>query len=180
MLLAPMLFRLAAARTLEETIQAGLRDVIALHGAEMGNVQLPGNDGRLVIVAARGLRLAFLKVFERVDVDSGSVCGRAAGLGRPVFVADVATDADFKPYLAFARSVPFRSVLSFPLISSAGEMVGMVSAHSPNVFSPTALELRTAESYSRHLADALARLAPAVERVTYAEKRSAELMSNAR
>lgn len=180
MLLEPMLSRLAAAKTLEEAIQAGLRDVIALHGAEMGNVQLPGKDGRLVIVAARGLRLAFLRVFERVALDSGSVCGRAAQLGKPVFVADVATDADFAPYLEFAKSVPFRSVLSFPLVSSGGEMVGMVSAHSPNVFSPTPLELRTAETYSRYVADALAKLAPALERMTFAEKRSAELIRSAK
>ncbi|MGZ5269925.1 MAG: GAF domain-containing protein [Ramlibacter sp.] len=175
-----MLSRLTAAKTLEETVQAGLRDVIALLGAEMGNVQLPGSDGRLVIVAARGLCLAFLKVFERVDIDSGSICGRAARQGKPVFVAEVATDADFKPYVEFARSVPFRSVLSFPLMSSAGELVGMVSAHSPNVLSPTSLELRTAEIYSRHFADLLVSLAPAIERLTYAEKRSAELLESAK
>jgi hypothetical protein len=56
MLLEPMLSRLAEAKTLDEKIQAGLRDVIALHGAEMGNVQFPGIDGHLVIVAARGSR----------------------------------------------------------------------------------------------------------------------------
>lgn len=180
MLVAPMLSRLAAASTLEDTVQAGLRDVIALHGAEMGNVQLTGKDGRLVIVAAHGLHAAFLKAFERVAVDSGSVCGRAAGLRKPVFVADVAADADFKPYLEVARSVPFRSVLSFPLVSSAGEMVGMVSAHSANIFSPTSLELRAAETYSRHFADALAGLAPASERAAYAEQRSAELIRKAK
>ena len=52
MLLESMLSRLAEAKTLVEKIQAGLRDVIALHGAEMGNVQFPGIDGHLVIVAA--------------------------------------------------------------------------------------------------------------------------------
>lgn len=174
-----MLSRLAATKTLDQAIQAGLRDIIALHGAEMGNVQLPGRDGRLVIVAARGLRLDFLKVFERVDLDSGSVCGRAARLGKPVFVADVWTDADFKPYVDFAKSVPFRSVLSFPLMSTAGEMIGMVSAHSPNIFSPTALELRTAETYSRHFADALVPFATAVERMLFAERRSGELIQGA-
>lgn len=176
MLLEPMLSRLSAARSLEEKIQAGLRDVIALHGAEMGNVQMPGSDGRLVIVAARGLGLPFLKMFERVSFDSGTVCGRAAGRGTPVFVPDVASDADFKPYLEFARSVPFRSVLCFPLTSSAGEFVGMVSAHSANVFTPTALELRTAEAYARYFADALAGLAPAAERAGFAERCSAELI----
>lgn len=180
MLLEPMLSRLAGARTLDEKIQAGLRDVIALHGAEMGNVQFPGSDGRLVIVAARGLRLAFLKTFERVALDSGTVCGRAARSGKPVFVSDVREDVDFRPYVDFANSVPFRSVLSLPLTSSAGELVGMVSAHSAHVFMPTALELRSGEVYARHLADDLVRLATASERIAYAERRSAELMTTAR
>lgn len=180
MLLEPMLSRLASARTLDEKIQAGLRDVIALHGAEMGNVQFPGSDGRLLIVAARGLSLAFLETFDRVALDSGTICGRAARSGKPVFVADVATDVDFKPYAEFAHSVPFRSVLSCPLTSSSGEFVGMVSAHSAHVFAPTTLELRSAEIYARHLADALVSLAPAPERARYAERCSAELTKRAR
>jgi len=171
-----MLSRLAAAKTLHEKVQAGLRDVIALHGAEMGNVQFPGHDERLVIVAARGLGLAFLKTFDRVALDSGTVCGRAARSGKPVFVSDVRDDADFKPYVDFANSVPFRSVLSLPLISSVGEFVGMVSAHSAHVFAPTQLELRSGEIYSRHLADEVVSLASASERIAYAEHWSAELM----
>ncbi|WBY01210.1 GAF domain-containing protein [Ramlibacter tataouinensis] len=180
MLLEPMLSRLGGAKTLDEKIQAGLHDVVALHGAEMGNVQFPGSDGRLVIVAARGLGLAFLKTFERVAVGSSTVCGRAARSGKPVFVPDVRVDEDFKPYVDFANSVPFRSVLSFPLVSSAGEFVGMVSAHSAHVLAPTELELRSGETYGRHLADAVVSLAPAPERVMYAERRSAELIKLAR
>jgi GAF domain-containing protein len=180
MLLEPMLSRLAGAKTLEDTIQTGLRDLIALHGAEMGNVQFPGHDGSLVIVAARALNLAFLKTFERVALDSGTVCGRAARTGKPVFVPDVRTDADFKPYVTLANSVPFRSVLSFPLTSSQGEFIGMVSAHSAHPFAPTTLELRSAERYARHLADAVAALASLAERVAFAERRSAALMKDAR
>lgn len=171
-----MLQRLGAAKTLAETIDSGLRDVIALHGAEMGNVQLPGTDGRLVVAAARGLGRAFLKTFERVSIDSGTVCGRAAKLGKPLFIPDVSLDEDFKPYREFAASVPFRSVLSCPLTSSAGELVGMVSAHSAHVFAPTPLELRSAETYARHLADAIASLAPPSVRVAYAERCSSALM----
>jgi GAF domain-containing protein len=180
MLLEPMLSRLADAKSLDEKIQAGLRDVVALHGAEMGNVQFPGNDGRLVIVAARGLGLAFLKVFERVALDSGTVCGRAARSGKPIFVSDVRADVDFKQYVEFASSVPFRSVLSLPLTSSAGEFVGMVSAHSAHVFAPTGLELWSGETYARNLADEVVSLAPASERVAYAERRSADLMRSTR
>ena len=146
----------------------------------MGNVQFPGIEGHLVIVAARGLGLAFLKTFERVSTDTGTVCGRAARSGKPAFVSAVSADVGFRPYVDFASSAPFRSVLSLPLISSTGEFVGMVSAHSAHAFAPTALELRSGEIYARHLADALVSFAPASERIGYAERCSAELMKSAR
>jgi GAF domain-containing protein len=177
MLLEPMLSRLASARTLDEKIRAGLQDLIALHGAEMGNVQLPGKDGRLVIVAASGLSRSFLKMFERVAVGSGTVCGRAARMGKPIFVPDVAVDEDFRNYREFAASVPFKSVLSCPLTSSAGELVGMISVHSANRFAPTPLELSAAETYGRHLADAIDEFVPAPERASYAERWSARLLA---
>ena len=91
-------------------------------------------------------------------------------------MSDIRADVDFKPYVEFANSVPFRSVLSIPLTCSAGEFVGMVSAHSANSFAPTPLELRSGEVYARHLADALASLAPASARGAYAERCSAELI----
>lgn len=114
MLLAPMLSRLTDANALGGKIEACLRDVIALHGAEMGNVQFPGSDGQLVIVAAQGLGPAFLKVFERVALDAGTVCGRAARSGKPVFVADVrpmrisSRTWPSPTRCRFARSFPFR------------------------------------------------------------------------
>lgn len=176
MLVEPMLSRLASAKALDEKVQVGLRDFVALHGAEMGNVQFPGIDGRLVIIAERGLGRAFLKTFERVAFDAGTVCARAARLGKPVFVPDVRADVHFQPYVEFADSVPFRSVLSHPLTSSAGELVGMVSAHSAHIFSPTAIELRAGETYARRLADEIVSLASESERVAYAERCAAELM----
>jgi GAF domain-containing protein len=179
MLLEPMLSRLASADTLDGKIQAGLQDLIALHGAEMGNVQLPGADGQLLIVAASGLSGSFLKTFERVAVGSGTVCGRAARVGKPVFVPDVTVDDDFRHYREFAASVPFKSVLSCPLTSSAGELVGMISVHSANRFVPTPLELRAAETYGRHLADAIVELAPAPDLASYAERCSARLLAEA-
>jgi len=175
-----MLARLAAAESLEETLQTGLRDVIALHGAEMGNVQMLAADGDLLIVAARGLSRAFLETFERVRLDSGSVCGRVLRSGKPLFVQDVALDADFAPYSAFAASVPFRSVLSCPLVRRGGELIGVISAHSANLFAPSRLELSTAETYAGHLADAIARRVPSPrERAAVAERLSRGLLEPA-
>lgn len=64
-------------------------------------------------------------------------------------------------------------------MSSAGEFIGMVSAHSAQAFSPTELELSSGSNYARHVADAVAALASASERTAYAERRSRELMDQA-
>lgn len=175
MLLTPMLSRLSLARNLDETLRFGLRDFIALHGAEMGDLQLLGRDDALLIVAERGLSCSFLQTFERVSTSSSSACGRAARDGQPVFIADVGADADYAPYHAFAASVPFCTVLSCPLVDCDGELVGMLSALSAQPFQPTPLELSTATAYCSHLADTVAALLPPDDLRTWAEARSRSL-----
>lgn len=177
MLLNPMLTRLAIARRPEDILQVGLRDVIALHGAERGNIQLVGSDGQLVQVAAHALGHEFLRAFERLSPDAGTVCCRAVRAGRPVFVADVRLDPDFAPYRQLAASVPFRAVLCCPLIASDGCFVGAMSAHSTNSFRPTTLEMQTVETYGRHLADAIAAALPHALRPAVAEKLCRQLLA---
>lgn len=150
-----MLSRLNAARGLEAILQVALADVVALHGAEKGNVQLIDGAGRLVIVAHMGFSAAFLQAFQRVPSGAGTVCGRAALERRTVFVREVEDDPEFAPYLPLARAVPFRAVLSSPLVTSSDRPVGVISAHFANPFTPSALELRTLESYCVPLADAV-------------------------
>lgn len=60
MLASQMTQRLLLSRTFEGTVQTILDDVIALLGAEYGNVQLSIGD-ELVIAAQRGLPADFLK-----------------------------------------------------------------------------------------------------------------------
>jgi GAF domain-containing protein len=155
MLIGPMLQRMRAAAGLEETLRVALKDVVALHGAERGNVQLLNASGQLLIVQQMGLSRRFLQAFERVDLDDGSVCGRAALRQETVFVADVEEEAEFRRFVPIARSVPFRSVLSSPLTDPSAGLVGMVSVHFANRFRPTALELDSLEAYCRHVAQAL-------------------------
>ena len=176
MLLHPMLTRLAGARDLDETLEVAVRDFVALHGAEMGDLQLLAADGALVIVSARGITRAFLETFERVALGDGSVCARAARDARPSFVPDVSVDPQFEPYRDFAASVPFRSVLSCPLMDPGGALIGMLSALSSTHFEPTALELETATRYCAAVAAAIVRLAPARGLPEWAERKSAALL----
>lgn len=151
MLIQPMLQRLHAARDLEATLRAALADVVALHGAERGLIQLFDREGQLVPVQHTGLSRAFLEFFRRVAVTSGSVCARATGLGRTVFVRDVEDDPAFQPFLPIARAVPFRSVIATPLTLGKA-CIGAVSVHFANPVTPSALELHSLEVYCGHVA----------------------------
>jgi GAF domain-containing protein len=177
MLIDPMLHRLRAARGLDHMLQVALQDVVALHGAERGNLQLVNDHGQLVIVAQSGLTQAFLKCFENVEPNTGTICARAARERKTVLVPDVEQDAAFAPYLSIARSVPFRSVLSSPLLTAQGECIGIASVHFANRFTPTSLEVSSLEAYCLALARALIQLHPPGELRMLAQERASELMA---
>ena len=178
MLLEPMLLRLGAARDLTELTDVAVHDFVALHGAEMGDLQLLAGNGDLVIVAALGVNRAFLKMFERVSTDCGSACRQAARDRKPRFIADVGTDPTFAAYRDFAATVPFRSVLSYPLCSAGGGLLGVLSALSSHAFQPTPLELATAKSYCGQLGAAIENAMPAAQLTAWAEAASAALIKS--
>ena len=177
MLLAPMLSRLSAARTLTDALDVAVRDFVSLHGAEMGDVQLVGARGDLVIVAARGVSRTFLEVFERVAVESGSICGRAARDLQPTYVPDVSVDPEYARYHAFAASVPFRAVLSYPLHLPGGPLVGMLSALSSQPFKPTKLEFDTAQAYCAKLSAIIAKAMGAEQLPAWADAAATALLA---
>ena len=147
MLLQPMLHRLRDASGLREQLRTALNDVVALHGAERGNLQLMDAERHLVIVEQRGLPEAFLKALGRLSLDCGSVCARAVGALETVCVPDIETDEEFAHLRAIARTVPFRSVISAPILAPGQEVVGAVSVHFANRFEPTRLELDSLAAY---------------------------------
>lgn len=151
-MLAQMSHRLHEQRTFEAAIQTILEDVIALHGAEYGNLQLPIGD-ELAIAAQRGLSAPFLTTFRRVKKDDGCACGRALRLGKPVIVADVHLDDEYAAFRDAAETAGYRSVQSTPLTTSDGKLLGVVSTLFANVHMPTPIEMQTLESYSAVAAD---------------------------
>jgi GAF domain-containing protein len=139
--------RLHAARTFEDAIETILDDMIALHGAEYGNVQLPIGD-ELAIVAQRGLTESFLKAFRRVKKDDACACGRALRLGETVVISDVQKDKDFATFLKDAKAAGFRAVQSTPFFTGDRLFLGIVSTHFASVHEPTQIEIETLQSYS--------------------------------
>lgn len=147
MVLATLHNRLRAAQTFEEATTTILDDVIAFHGAEFGNLQLPIGD-ELVIVAQRRFSAQFLNRFKRVRKEDNCACGRALRLCRTVVISDVVKDPDFAAYLHDAKAAGFRAVQTTPLVTSSGFLIGMVSNHFANVHEPTSFEFEILQQYS--------------------------------
>jgi|SRR6185312_2264458 len=139
--------RIWAAETFEAGIATILDDMIALLGAEYGNVQLPIGD-ELVIVAQRGLTEPFLRTFRRVKKEDGSACGRALRTRQTIVISDVEKDAEFKAFIQAAKAAGFRAVQCTPFFTSDDLLLGIVSTHFANAHHPTLIELRTMQTYS--------------------------------
>lgn len=156
-LLEQMSARIHAQSSFERGLKVVLDDSIALHGAELGNVQLLAGDC-LVLALQRGFKAPFLDFFREVRFEQGCACGRALRARQPILVSDTETDEEFAPYRAMARAAGYRSVISVPLVTSANSLLGTVSNHFVNVHKPTVIETNTLQSYSKIAADHLYQL----------------------
>jgi GAF domain-containing protein len=174
MLASQMTQRLSRIKTFEGAVQTILDDVIALLGAEYGNVQLSTGD-ELVIAAQRGLSAEFLKTFRLVKKDDGSACGRALRFGETIIIRDVENDSEFGVFGPDAKKAGFRSVQSTPFITKNGNVLGMVSTHFAHPHEPTAIEIQTLKKYSAIAAEHLNRLLGDVPLATKANQMSEEL-----
>ncbi len=159
LMLEPMTERLLRCENVEAAVSTILHDVVALHGAPFGNIQLHSpKDGTLHLVAQTGLPRSFVDTFRRVKSDDGTVCARALRNKKTEVVEDLEADEEFKPHLETARSANVRSVQSAPIIGKSGQLVGVVSTHFSRPFKPTPIESGVLHAYSEIAGDHLARL----------------------
>jgi GAF domain-containing protein len=156
-MLEQMSQRLHASRTFETAVRRILIDVVALHGAEFGNIQMPTGGG-LVIVAQHGLDTDFLTVFRKVRTEDGCACARALKERRPVIVIDTEKDEAYAPFRTAARQAGYRSVQSTPIVSNGGTLIGVISTLFANVHTPTPIEMNTVSLYSQLAAERLVAL----------------------
>ncbi len=175
-MLAQMTQRLRQRNTFEGAIETILDDVIALHGAEYGNIQLP-SGGALVIAAQRGLSLSFLNTFRLVRNDDGCACGRALRLGVPVIIADVEIDPEYAVFREDAKLAGYRAVQSTPLFAKRGKLLGLISTLFAQVHEPTPIEMETLRTYSVIAADHLDALLGNVPLATKAKQMSEALFA---
>jgi PAS domain S-box-containing protein len=142
--------RLWQAQTMREGLDELLSATIELLGADMGNIQLLGGEGKVLHIAAqRGFREDFLELFREVTAEDDSACGRALRCGKPVLIEDVEQDTSFAPFRSIARAAGYRAVVSIPLIGHDGKPLGMISCHFRSPHRPSDQDLQRLELYGR-------------------------------
>jgi PAS domain S-box-containing protein len=142
---------------LQQILHDALMAVIAMHGADFGNVQcFRRHTAALEIVAHHGFGQEFLDDFNAVADDS-SACGRAHQLQQRVIVEDVQTDPGFAPHRAAAAAAGFRAVQSTPIASRSGEPLGIISTHFRQPHRPSDETLRLTDLFATAVAEVIER-----------------------
>jgi GAF domain-containing protein len=143
----------SAARALREVPRRGLlfskilEGALTLAGADRGNVQfLDSTTSSLRIAAQCGFGAEFLEYFAVVD-DDRSACGRAARERAQTVIVDVDINAGFAPHRGIAAAAAFRAVQSTPLVDRTGRLLGVVSTHYPQPYSPSARDREIMKRY---------------------------------
>jgi GAF domain-containing protein len=108
-----------------------LKSAMEVSGARAGNIQLFDSTYRTLHIAAQqGFKEDFLEYFAVVR-KSDSACGAAMNTGSRVAVADVSSHPIFrgKPSCEVMLRAGAFAVQSTPLLSSAGQFLGVMSTH---------------------------------------------------
>jgi two-component sensor histidine kinase len=144
---------------LEDCLAHILATAISIAGAAKGTLQLldfPSHSLR--IIAHQGFEAPFLKFFEVVH-DGAAACAAALQSGQQVIVQDVLTDEIFagQPAQEVLLKEGVRAVISTPLRSSNGMVLGMISTHFEHPHAPSQRGLRFTKLLAQQSADYLQR-----------------------
>jgi len=150
--------RLWRSRGLAEGLDEMLTAVIELLGAEKGHIQLlDAKSSNLSIAAQRGFDPDFLEFFRKISATDESACGTGLRAAQRIVIEDVETSGPFEPLRTVARGAGCRSVISTPLVSADGTVVGVVSAYFRLIHRSSEQELRRLELYLRQACDFIQR-----------------------
>src|SRR2546423_1041455 len=108
-----------------------LKVAIDINGADKRNIQLlDAKSGKLMLVTHSGFETPFLEFFAVVD-DQGSACAVAMHTHQRVIIEDIRTSEIYagQASLAAMREADVLAVQSLPLMSSSGNVIGIISTH---------------------------------------------------
>jgi signal transduction histidine kinase len=150
--------RLWRMRNLKDGLEEMLDAIIALVGADKGNVQLLDPQRRvLTIEAQRGFEKDFLEFFREVSADEDCACGRALRTRERIIVENVEKDPLFAPFREMAQAAGYRAVTSTPLVGKDNALLGVLSTHFCLPHRPSNSELAKMDLYARQAADFIER-----------------------
>ena len=161
----------------EDNIEALYQQILdvarALMRSDMASIQrLSPERHALFLLAQHGFASESAKFWQWVHADDTTSCGVALARGEPVIVPDVdawdfvAGTEDLRHY----HRSQIRAMLSTPLISRDGRLVGVISTHWREVHQPSERELRLLDVVARQAADLIER-AGAQEALRESEQR---------
>jgi PAS domain S-box-containing protein len=161
----------------EEILGEILAAALELTGRDRGAIQLV--DGELLrVVASRNFSAPFAEAVRLVARDRNMPSALAWREGRRVAVSDLETDPVFGGTAA-ARLLlgeGIRAVQSTPLVSRAGQVVGLLTTHAASVHHWSDREMRLLDLLSREAADILER-AQADAQLRDADRRKDEFLA---
>jgi PAS domain S-box-containing protein len=155
-----------------------LETAIAINGSDKGIIQLLDSAlGNLCLAAQRGFEPPFLKFFASVRED-GSAYAATVLSAKRVIVEDVAQSEIFAGQQSrdALLDADVRAMISTPLVSSAGTLLGVISTHFRTPHRPSERELHLLDLLARQGADYLER--KHTEKVLRARDHELELIIN--
>lgn len=139
-------------------LQEILRVAIEISGADKGDIQLTDSvSGFLSLTNEAGFDPAFHEFLS--DSSKASASNVAVETQQRVIVEDVRKSALFvgNPALGAMNKAGVRAVQSTPLVSSEGNVLGVISTHFKTTRRPTEQEMRLMDLLARQAADYLER-----------------------
>lgn len=128
-------------------------------GARYGSAQLYDPQiCQLQLVANCGFKQSLLDQFSTIPLSGNSVCARAARVKAPVVAANISNNPEWESIREFSREACFSGVLSYPIVSRTGELLGVTSCHFGDRAPLTTTELELVRVSCDFAADAIAEL----------------------
>jgi PAS domain S-box-containing protein len=162
--------------TLHEQLQAILMALADFHGTRKGLLSIVApNERRLMVNASLGFSARACERLMQLRGDE-SPCAAAVAQRQRVVVEDTERDSGASRFKSFAFEEAFRAVHSTPLLTSSGDVLGVISVHFVHPRRPSDREMRLADICARKAAVFVER-ARAVDALRVADRRKDEFLA---